>query len=160
MGRFKVRARIRVTNWSCQAYFQKDCFNQFLSFLHWTAPQFSDIEEDCVRVLLTILVIENVYSLLTHWRIKILEKPWKGIHLTDRLLDTTFGEECPGTKPRYPECQPCLFAVMKQWILTLQYALQIYLNRSTYLWTVLSGFSSALCITRMIQLCLRQCTPL
>ena len=33
-----------------------------------------------------------------NWRIKLLEKatPWKGIHLTSRLLNTTFAEEWPG----------------------------------------------------------------
>ena len=42
------------------------------------------------------------------WIIKLLEKatPWKAIHLTSRLLSTTFSEEQPGIKPRSPECQP------------------------------------------------------
>ena len=38
------------------------------------------------------------YHFVKYWRIKLLEKatPWKGIHLTSRLLNTTFAEERPG----------------------------------------------------------------
>ena len=48
------------------------------------------------------------------WRMKLLEKatPWKGIHLTSRLLNTTFAEERPGIEPGSPECQPDALTTM------------------------------------------------
>ena len=48
-----------------------------------------------------------MYIYKMYWRIKLLEKatPWKDIHVTSRLLNTTFAEERPGIEPGSPECQ-------------------------------------------------------